>query len=66
MINIFDKIFSMPLTSSGKKVLSSMKKQYGSGKGSSVFYASINKGKKGSGQWHEKNMRQMVMKHRAK
>ncbi len=32
----------MPLTSKGSKVLSSMKKEYGSKKGESVFYASIN------------------------
>ncbi len=35
----------MPLTSKGKKVLSAMKKEYGSKRGKSVFYASINKGK---------------------
>jgi len=32
----------MPLTKKGKKILSAMKKQYGSKKGESVFYASIN------------------------
>ena len=43
----------MPLTKSGEKVMSSMKKQYGE-KGKSVFYASINKGKAGSQKWHGK------------
>jgi hypothetical protein len=33
------------LTTKGKKVLKSMKKQYGSEKGEQVFYASKNKGK---------------------
>jgi len=44
----------MPLTKSGRKVLSSMTKEYGSEKGKSVFYASINKKKAGSSKWHEK------------
>ena len=35
----------MPLTKKGSKVLRSMKKQYGAKKGTSVFYATINKGK---------------------
>jgi hypothetical protein len=35
----------MPLTKKGTKVLSAMRKEYGSKKGTSVFYASINKGK---------------------
>ena len=43
----------MPLTDKGKKVLADMKKQYGSKKGKEVFYASINKGKKGSSSWHK-------------
>lgn len=34
----------MPLTKKGKKILSSMKKQYGNEKGIEVFYASKNKG----------------------
>lgn len=34
----------MPLTSKGKKIMSSMKKEYGSEKGEEVFYASKNKG----------------------
>ena len=34
----------MPLTDKGKKIMSSMKKQYGADKGESVFYASRNKG----------------------
>ena len=44
----------MPLTKSGKKVLSSMKKEYGGEKGKKVFYSSINKGKAGSKSWHRK------------
>lgn len=35
----------MPLTSKGKKILSNMKKEYGSKKGEKVFYASKNAGK---------------------
>ena len=35
----------MPLTKKGNKILNSMKSQYGSKKGTSIFYASINKGK---------------------
>lgn len=35
----------MPLTKTGKKVLRSMRKEYGKKKGQQVFYASINKGK---------------------
>lgn len=34
----------MPLTNKGEKVLEHMRKEYGSKKGTSVFYASINKG----------------------
>lgn len=34
----------MPLTAKGSTILGAMKKQYGAKKGSSVFYASINKG----------------------
>ena len=34
----------MPLTKKGKKILSSMKKQYGAKKGKQVFHASQNKG----------------------
>ena len=33
----------MPLTPKGKKIMKSMKKQYGSKKGETVFYASKNK-----------------------
>ena len=43
----------MPLSASGEKVLSNMQKEYGSKKGKSVFYASINAKKKGSAKWHE-------------
>ena len=35
----------MPLTDKGKKIMKSMKKQYGKKKGEAVFYASKNKGK---------------------
>ena len=34
----------VPLTDKGQKIMSAMKKQYGSDKGESVFYASRNKG----------------------
>lgn len=42
----------MPLTKDGKKVLNKMRKTYGREKGEEVFYASINKKKKGSTKWH--------------
>ncbi|MFP3422026.1 hypothetical protein R0K19_21905 [Bacillus sp. SIMBA_161] len=35
----------MPLTDKGRKIMASMKEQYGSEKGERVFYASKNKGK---------------------
>jgi len=35
----------VPLTKQGKKVMSSMKKKYGTKKGKKVFYASRNKGR---------------------
>ena len=44
----------MPETATGKKVLASMQKEYGASKGKSVFYASLQKGKPGSGKWHRK------------
>jgi hypothetical protein len=34
----------MPLNKKGKKIKSAMKKEYGSKKGTKVFYASENKG----------------------
>lgn len=37
--------FLMPLTDKGKKIKRAMQKEYGSKKGESVFYASINSGK---------------------
>ena len=40
-----------PLTAKGKKVMASMKKQYGK-RAKEVFYASINKGVPGSEKWH--------------
>ena len=33
----------MPLNKKGKKIMSSMKKQYGKKRGEQVFYASLNK-----------------------
>lgn len=35
----------MPMTPKGKKIMRSMKKEYGPEKGKKVFYASANKGK---------------------
>ena len=35
----------MPLTPKGTKIKKAMEKEYGAKKGTSVFYASINKGK---------------------
>ena len=35
----------MPLNEKGRKIMKSMKKQYGSKRGETVFYASKNKGK---------------------
>lgn len=35
----------MPLTKKGKKIMKTMKKEYGAKKGKKVFYASSNKGK---------------------
>lgn len=34
----------MPLSKKGKKIMSSMKSEYGADRGESVFYASKNKG----------------------
>lgn len=51
----------MPLTSSGKKVMKKMMEEYGSKKGKSVFYSSINKKKKGTEKWHAK--RKAIKKH---
>jgi len=34
----------MPLTKKGSKILRSMRKEYGVKKGTSIFYASANKG----------------------
>jgi len=44
----------MPLTGVGKRVLRAMRKKYGVKDGKQVFYASINKGIKGSRRWHKK------------
>ena len=56
----------MPLTKSGKKVIARMKKEYGDEKGKSVFYASINKGKAGSEEWHAKVKKGSKVKVRSK
>ena len=47
----------MPLTKSGRRVKKSMEKQYGKKKGEQVFFASMNKGKKGASKWHRKSAR---------
>lgn len=44
----------MPLSKSGEKVMGNMADEYGEEKGKKVFYASINKKKKGSEKWHDK------------
>ncbi len=41
----------MPLSAIGKKVLASMKNEYGPDKGEDVFYASENKKRPGSEKW---------------
>lgn len=51
----------MPLTKSGKKVMRNMKKEYGSKKGEEVFYASINKKKKGTSKWHDAGTRGVII-----
>jgi hypothetical protein len=55
----------MPLTETGKKVMSSMKKQYGEKKGERVFYAMENKrpewdnrSKRGSGVFNDSELKQ--------
>ena len=45
----------MPITKSGKRVLSEFKEEYGKEKGERVFYASINKGKPGGEKWRGKD-----------
>ena len=40
----YDRGLIMPLNEKGKKIMKSMKKQYGKKKGETVFYASKNKG----------------------
>lgn len=42
----------MPLTDSGREVLGSFQKKYGSKKGEAYFYASIHKNVPGSDKWH--------------
>jgi len=43
----------MPLTKEGRKVLKKYQEQYGEEQGKQYFYASINKGVKGSEKWHK-------------
>ena len=43
----------MPLTAVGNTVMKYLKKKHGAKKGSSIFYASINKGIAGSDKWHK-------------
>jgi len=52
----------MPLTKSGQKVMANMKKEYGEKKAKEVFYASINKGKKGTNKWHKKDVMDAMKK----
>lgn len=52
----------MPLTTTGESVMESMKETYGSKKGKKVFYASLNKGKKGSEKWHRRRGRARAVK----
>ena len=40
----YDRGLIMPLNKKGKKIMKSMKKQYGKKKGEKIFYASKNKG----------------------
>ena len=42
-----------PVTKTGGKVMQSMSSQYGKKKGKQVFYASIQKGVKGTSKWHK-------------
>jgi len=35
----------MPLTTKGRKIMRAMRKEYGKKKGTSIFYASVNKGR---------------------
>ena len=44
----------MPITKSGAKVKRKMVRHYGKKKGKQVFYATINKRKKGTSKWHHK------------
>ena len=43
----------MPLTKTGEKILAELKAKHGSKKGKEIFYASINKGIRGSEKWHQ-------------
>ena len=53
----------MPLTEKGKKMMSAMKKEYGSKKGESVFYATMKKKKlKGMEKKSSKSFQTLLMK----
>ncbi|MCP5375192.1 MAG: hypothetical protein H6743_03750 [Rickettsiaceae bacterium] len=43
----------MPITKTGKKVKSSLVKEYGKKKGESIYYASIVKNSPGSSKWEK-------------
>jgi len=47
----------MPITASGRRVLTNLQKQYGKEKGKRVFYALINMGTKDSEKWHKSRKR---------
>ena len=47
----------MPLTKSGEKIKRKMKKSYGKKKGERVFYATMNKNKKGTEKRHKETYR---------
>jgi hypothetical protein len=44
----------VPLSSSGNKVLRSMRTSYGDTKGERVFYATLNKGNAGTAKWEKR------------
>ena len=54
----------MPLTKSGEKIKRDMVARYGEKKGASVFYASINAGKKGTEQWHQKSKEKKLKRYK--
>lgn len=52
----------MPVTKIGKEVMKYLKKKHGPAKGLQIFYASINKGIKGSDAWHKEKESQKAKK----